>query len=133
MTTAKFKKGDRVRRTGYTDRPYGMVHGNEYVVEEAIFTGDLRLVGIKGVWYQDNFELVEAAPPPEPTDQELADEFRKNYLRNREIKAIMKTRGFTQQYRKPNATTWHDASYQAEPDALRFHRVVTPAPIITTV
>lgn len=133
MTTASFKKGDRVRRTGYSADAYGITKGDVYVVDQTVGHGDITLEGIKGVWYRKNFELAEVAPPPEPTDQELADEYRRNYLRNREIKVIMKARGFTQQYQKPNATLWHDASLQPQPDGIRFHRVVTPAPIITIV
>lgn len=133
MTTANFKKGDRVRRTVFSAETYGIFNGEVYVVHQTFASGDITLENTRGVWHGCNFELVEAAPAPEPTDQELADEFRKNYLRNREIKVIMKARGFTQQYRKPNATTWHDAPLQPQPDSIRFHRVVTPAPIITTV
>lgn len=133
MTTANFKKGDRVRRTGCSDLSYGLANGNEYVVEGATSTDAIRLEGVKGMWYQTNFELVEAAPIPEPTDEELANEFRKNYLRQHEIKRLMSARGFTPQYQKPNNPIWRDSPYQAEPYDLRFHRVVTPDPIITIV
>lgn len=131
--TTKFKVGDRVRRTGVSCKAYGITKGDVYVVGQTFDNCGITLENTRGVWNAANFELVESAPSPEPTDEELADEYRANYLRQREIKAIMAARGFTQQYQKPNATTWHNATLQPEPDALRFHRVFTPAPIITTV
>jgi hypothetical protein len=132
-TTAKFKAGDRVLRIGVSCCLYGIEHGKEYVVAEVLSSGGLCIEGVKGVWFSANFTLAKAAPPGELTDQELADEFRANYLRNREIKVIMSARGFTQQYRKPKTTTWHDSRTQSEPDDLRFRRVVTVDPITTIV
>lgn len=133
MTTAKFKVGDRVIRIGSSCHTRGMECGKEYVVAGVLSSRDLCVVGVGGTWYSDNFTLAKAAPPPEPTDEELANEFRANYLRNREIKRLMSARGFTPQYQKPDNPIWHDSPYQAEPYDLRFRRVITPEPITTIV
>jgi hypothetical protein len=92
-----FKAGDRVR---VVDKHESLPIGSEYTVTYSR-NGHIdidRLTAYSG-WHESRFELV---PKAEPTDKELADEYRANATRQREIRTLLTERGFTLKLRKTN-------------------------------
>lgn len=141
MTERRFKKGDKVRRIGpVSSGVIGVVFGGIYTVAgyyEGARSCVLKLEEASGLFYENAFESVEAAPPPDPfegvSDQELADQWRSAMAHSRTLRQELSKRGFKTQWRAPHRSVhqWKDHNTSAQPDELRVYKIVTPAPIET--
>jgi len=118
---SKFKVGDRVRRTGVTYNE--VVNGQEYVISsiDQFSSHGIYLEGM-GASYSDKY--FELATPVEPTDKELADEYRALRAKATEIGGKLIERGYKPEVKLSIYGGWTDAPFFEAPE-YRFTKTVT--------
>jgi len=115
-----FKVGDRVRRTGVTRDE--AVNGQEYVVRGTHAVCDeVYLEGLSLSYSAGYFELI---PPVEPTDKELADEYRALRAKAKTLSTELRKRGFTPQTRMTIYDSWLNLAPHSQAE-FRFIKIVT--------
>lgn len=126
----QFKIGDIVERFRGGDlATYGVRRVVTSVKVKLVGRVYKTLLGFDGkdaFYYEENYRLVEKA---EPTDQELADEYRASAARSRELRAKMSERGFVLKYRE--SVVGNNTRYSL--DEYKFVKTITPEPIVTIV